>query len=73
MSRMGQELVNMAESINTMDIATAIIEVLDENGIATNKANFDALWNHYRNTGGLERGLEDSVLFGNHGAINWEG
>ncbi|KKL12955.1 hypothetical protein LCGC14_2530600 [marine sediment metagenome] len=45
MSRMGQELVNMAESIDTMAIAQACIEALHERGINHNStANVERLW-----------------------------
>ena len=65
MSRMGQELVNMAESINTMDIATTIIEALDTQGITPNRANVTKLWNvfvSFHLGGALERAIPLSNL-----------
>ena len=69
MSRMKEELDKLANEIDTMKIATTIIEVLDEHDRVIDKENFERLWNNFT-LHGLYKGLEDSMLFG---AINWEG
>ena len=68
MGRMKEELDKLANGIDTMEIATTIIEVLDEDGVAINKANFTKLWDNFI-LRGLYRELRNLSC---SGTINWE-